>query len=252
MAGDPRPPRGRARRGRRAAFALGLVAATLLAAACEAPPLVEGNVPRSTLSSDFDWDAYALGAGDVVSVVVFGHPELSTPERGERVDLQGSLQLPLVGGVPVADLTTEEARLAVRDRLAEFVVDPSVTLSVVEYGSRRVYVLGQVQAPGEQVLDRPITALQALSRAGGFAAGADREIVALMRSRGAELEVHYFNAATPGVDGLVAVEPGDMIFVRQSGAGKFSEQVLPYLQGSAPVIGTFTNLFLIAEAFGDD
>jgi protein involved in polysaccharide export with SLBB domain len=249
MAGDSIPgvPGGL----RAAWIALSLCAATATGA-CKAPPLVEGNVPASTISSDFDWNAYALGTGDIVSLVVFGHPELSTPERGERIDLQGALTLPLVGAIRVAEMTIEEARLAVRDRIAKYVVDPSVTLSVVEYGSRRVYVFGQVVAPGDQVLDRPVTALQALSRAGGFAPGADRRTVALMRSRGDELEVHYFNAATPGIDGLVAVEPGDMIFVRQSGAGKFSEQILPYLAGASPVIGTFTNLFLITEALGDD
>lgn len=229
-----------------------VVASLALTSGCKAPPLVEGNVPPQTISSEFDWDAYALGTGDVLSVIVFGHPEFSTLERGERVDLSGSINLPLVGAVPVANKTVEEARLSVRDALAEYVNDPAVTLSVVQYGSRSVYVFGQVNAPGAQVLDRPINALQALSLAGGFSNGADRAKIALMRSRGEELEVHYFNAATPGVDGLVAVEPGDFIFVRQSGAGKFSEQILPYLAGAAPVIGTITNLFLVAEALDDE
>ena len=234
-----------------AGAAVPLLALTI-AAGCSAPPLVEGNVPPQTISSEFDWDAYSLGTGDVLSVVVFGHPEFSTLERGERVDLSGAIQLPLIGSIPVADKTVEEARVAVRDALSEYVDEPSVTVSVVQYGSRSVYVFGQVIAPGAQVLDRPINALQALSLAGGFANGADRAKIALMRSRGEELEVHYFNAATPGVDGLVAVEPGDFIFVRQSGAGKFSEQILPYLAGAAPVIGTITNLFLVAEALDDE
>lgn len=244
MAGDKTAP---PRRGGPRAW-LVLAAAV---AGCKAPPLVEGNVPNSTITTELDWDSYALGAGDVVSVVVFRHPEFSTPERGERIDVLGNVSLPLVGAVKIADLTTEEARLALRDRLAEFLVEPAVSVSVVEYGARRVYVFGEVGAPGPYPLDRPLNALQALSLGGGFREGADREKVALMRSDGDRLEVHFFDAATPGLDGLVAVQPGDFLFVRQSGAGTFREQVVPYATTLAPIVGSITNLLVISDALND-
>ena len=220
----------------------------LLAASCSAAPLVEGNVPANSISTNFDWDAYGLGAGDIVAVTVFGHPEFSTPERGERIDLRGNISLPLIGSVKIDGHTTEVAQQTITQAMAEFVVEPSVTVSVVQYGSRQVYLFGQVELPGAYTLDRPVNALQALSLGRGFRPGADRETIALMRTSGSDIEVHYFNAATPNVDGLVAVQPGDYIFVRQSGTGTFREEVLPYLTGAAPVIGSITNLLVISQA----
>ncbi len=235
-------------------FGLGALVASvalLALASCKAPPLARGTVPTATISNEFDWDAYALGAGDVVSVLVFRHPEFSTPERGELVDFQGNVSLPLIGPVAIGELTTEEARAVIRERLAEYLVDPAVSVSVVQYGARRVYVFGQVNEPGAYALDRPINALQALSLGGGFREGADRAVVALLRAAGDELEVHYFDGATPGVDGLVAVRPGDFLFVRQTGAGTFREQVLPYVQGLTPIVGSLASLLVVGEALDD-
>ena len=223
----------------------------LLVASCRAAPLVEGNVPTSTISTELDWDAYSLGSGDVIAVTVFNHPEFSTPERGERVDLRGNISLPLIGPISLDGQTTESARQVVTEALSEYLVEPSVNVSVIEYGSRRVYIFGQVDQPGSYALDRPLNALQALTRSGGFRIDADRETVALMRASGSDLEVHYFNAATPGVDGLVAVQPGDYIFVRQTGSGTFREQILPYLSGVTPLVGSLTNLLVISDALDD-
>lgn len=237
--------------GRGAAGVAAALAAVLASHGCKAPPLAQGNVPPSTIAAQFDWTAYTLGPGDLLAIAVFRHPEFSTPERGERVDPRGEVTLPLVGAVRVADLTPDEARAAIAERLAAYVVEPSVAVSVIEYGARRVYVFGQVATPGGFPLDRPLNALQALSLGGGFREGADREQVALVRADGDRMEVHVFDAATPGADGLVAVQPGDFIFVRQSGAGTFREQVLPYVQGLAPIVGSVTNLFVVGEALDD-
>jgi len=224
---------------------------TLLITSCQAAPLIESNVQESTISTELDWDAYSLGSGDLIAVTVFNHPEFSTPERGERVDLRGDISLPLVGPINLDGQTTEGARQVITEALSEYLVDPAVSISVVEYGSRRVYIFGQVDEPGSYALDRPLNALQALTRGGGFRIDADREMVALMRASGSELEVHYFNAATPGIDGLVAVQPGDYIFVRQTGSGTFREQILPYLAGVTPLVGSLTNLLVISDALDD-
>lgn len=224
----------------------------LFAVSCSAAPLVQGNVPVNSISTNFDWDAYGLGAGDIIAVNVFGHPEFSTPERGERIDLRGNISIPLIGAVKIDGHTTEAARETITEALGAYIVDASVTVSVVQYGSRQVYLFGQVDLPGAYALDRPINALQALALGRGFRPGADRETVALMRTSGSEIEVHYFNASTPNVDGLVAIQPGDYIFVRQSGTGTFREEVLPYLSGTAPVVGSLTNLLVISEALSDD
>jgi len=239
-------------RRRAPAAALLVCAGAALAAGCKAPPLPEAEVETTTISDVVDWDVYSLGSGDVVRVVVFDHPEFSTPPEGELIDFQGCLSLPLLGPVELGGLTTAAARLRVEERLAEYLRDPAVSLSVVEYGARRVYVLGEVTHAGSYPLDRPMNALQALSLSGGFKPNADRENVALMRTSTGELEVHVFDGATPGRDGMVAIQPDDVLFVRLSGTGSFREAVLPYLQGMTPVIGSLTNLLVIADALEDD
>lgn len=222
--------------------------------ACSAPPLPESTAPpeERTVDAAFGRGELTLGPGDVVRVGVFGHPELSTLEDGARLDFEGQLSLPLVGFVPLDGLTPREAADELRRRFAAFVKEPDVTLNVVSFESRRFHVLGEVAEPGPYVLDRPMTALEAVALAGGPREGADRENACLLRTRDDEfLEVHLFDVATPGAAGLVHVRPGDLLFLRQTGSGRFREQVLPILQGLAPSLSALVNLGLVAEAIDD-
>ncbi len=230
---------------------LGLLLIATSPIACKAPPLVEGTIPPESFSSQVEWDRYSLGPGDVVRVSVFQHPEFSTSDIGQRIDGQGNLSLPLIGPIPIGGLQQEQARALIQQELATYIQEPSANLSVIDYGARRVYVFGQVRDPGSFILDRPINALQALTLAGGFMPGADREQVALMRASSGEFEVAFFNAQTPDTNGLVGVLPDDFLFVRQSGAGRFSDQALPVLQALAPVIGAMTNALVVADALDD-
>jgi protein involved in polysaccharide export with SLBB domain len=213
---------------------------------CKAPPLAQGTVAETTISRMAPSD-FALGPLDRLHVAVFRHPEHSTPDGGAFLDSQGRLDLPLVGPVELAGLTLEEARARITGELARFLREPEVTLSLLEMANRRFYLFGEVANPGVRTLDRPLTALQALSLGGGFRPGADRENVALLRGTKDHLEVYFFDGATPGPDGLVAIQPDDFLFVRLSGAGQFRDQVLPVLQGIAPSLAALTGWVVIAD-----
>jgi polysaccharide export outer membrane protein len=182
-----------------------------------------------------------------VQVTVFGHPESSTPVEGALLDPDGRLDLPLAGPLALGGLTLEEARAAVRADLARFLRDPQVSIGLLESASRRFYLFGEVEECGAHPLDRPLTALQALSLGGGFLPGADREQVCLLRGEKDALEVYFFNGATPGPDGLVAVQPDDLIFVRLSGAGTFRDQVFPIVQSLVPPLAALASLVLIVD-----
>ena len=110
---------------------------------------------------------------DRVHVDVFRHPEHSTPATGALLDTDGRIDLPLVGPVPLAGLTLDEARARITGELERFIQDPQVSFYLLDNASRRFYVFGEVAQPGARLLDRPLTALQALSLAGGFRPGAD-------------------------------------------------------------------------------
>lgn len=233
----------------RLAAALVLLALSTGCSWASPPPLVEGTVESHIAEAGAP--AVLLGPGDRVSVQVFLHPETSTPEEGALLDAEGVLDLPLVGTVALGGLTLPEARAHLAEVFGRYLREPRVALNLLEPGSRRVYVFGEVELPGAYPLDRPLTALQALSLAGGFKPGADREQVALLRGNRTELQVYFFDGATPGTDGLVEVHPDDFLFVRLSGAGTFRDQVLPIVQSFVPPITGLASLVVVANELAE-
>jgi len=154
-----------------------------LAAGCAAPPpAAEAPVPAfkpveksdpAVLPSDAELaelDAsqdftLRLGAGDVLSLQVWGRPELS---GRHTVGPDGAISVPMAGTTNVASLTREDAALRVRQGLERYYTDLNVQVAVEQANSQRVTVLGRVQNPGALNFDHPPTLLEALARAGSL------------------------------------------------------------------------------------
>ena len=218
-----------------------------LAAGCKAPPLPRSTTGVETVHSGAPRTPLPLGPNDVLHLVVPQRPEF-TSENGYRVTPAGSILVPIVGAVPVGGKTLEQAKETLEAALAEYVREPAVGLSVIEYGARRVYVLGEVARPGAVTLDRHLTALEVLALAEGLKEGANREHVALLRRHGPdEVEVHFFNAETPGRKAMVTVLPDDVLFVPRSGAGVFRDDTLPILQGIGFTTGQVAAVAVAAD-----
>jgi polysaccharide biosynthesis/export protein len=110
---------------------------------------------------------YHLGAGDVITVEIWGYPELSGKHL---VGPDGKITLPLVGPILVSELSREQAAKAITNKLTPFYVDLSTTVRVENYASNRILVLGRVSHPGEISFGMTSpTLLEAISKAGGFA-----------------------------------------------------------------------------------
>ncbi len=125
----------------------------------------------------FNLPALKLGAGDLIAVSVYDAPELT---RTVRVDPDGSIHLPLLTeGVQAAGMMPRELESAVADALKseEILVDPVVKISVVEYHSRPISVMGAVRKPVTFQADGTVTLLDALSRAEGLTEDAGTEIL---------------------------------------------------------------------------
>ena len=121
--------------------------------------------------------ALKLHAGDLVAVSVYDAPELT---RTVRVDPDGTIRLPLLAeGVKAAGLMPRELEAGLTDALKseEILVDPVVKITVVEYHSRPISVMGAVRKPVTFQADGVVTLLDALSRAEGFADDAGPEIL---------------------------------------------------------------------------
>ncbi len=196
---------------------------------CTSPPDPVSNSESRTFSFDAAPQALTLGAGDVLSVRVLAHPDLSSGPEHVRVDAQGFLHLPLVGSVQVQGLLVGELRGRLNELYQEYLQITDISVNLVENHSQRFYLLGHVKSPGAKPLDRSLTALEAASAGGHFLRGADRAHVFLLRPQEDGLESHLFNLQQPGPEALVRVHSGDVIFIRQTGVDDFQEDWLPIL-----------------------
>jgi polysaccharide biosynthesis/export protein len=107
-----------------------------------------------------------LGPGDSVSIRVYGQPEADSATVGD----DGAINVPLVGNLQVAGLSTVEAATRVEKALKDggYFVDPHVTIIVTEAGSRQVSVIGEVQRVGRYPINPRTTILDLLTQAGGM------------------------------------------------------------------------------------
>lgn len=123
---------------------------------------------------------YTIGPGDILKIAVWGHEDLS---REYPVTRDGYVPFPLVGQVPAVGLTTTQLARSLRDKLEkDYLVNPQVMVSVKEFLSRKVSVLGEAVKPGLFYLTGPTTLLEVLSKAGGLSKSAGKEVV-LVRSQ---------------------------------------------------------------------
>ncbi|WP_312283839.1 polysaccharide biosynthesis/export family protein [Candidatus Igneacidithiobacillus taiwanensis] len=119
---------------------------------------------------------YHLGAGDVISVSVYLHPDLSIPSpmtastglAGAIVTNDGNIQLPLLGLVHVAGMTTAQLKAHLTQLYAQYVIDPKVTVQLQVAHSIRYYLLGEFTKPGLVYSDRPLDLLEAMALGGSM------------------------------------------------------------------------------------
>lgn len=168
------------------ALRLGLLLPLL--AGCAAPPKTGSAltpVPKGSLAAEIPVakpdlrTEYRLGPDDLVRVDVFQVEGLS---RKVRVNSSGDIALPLIGGVPVAGLSAQEAEDLIKKRLGErYLQDPQVSVAVEEFTSQRVVVDGAVVKPGVYPLTGRMTLLQLFALADGPAEIADIHKVRVFR-----------------------------------------------------------------------
>jgi polysaccharide export outer membrane protein len=122
--------------------------------------------------------AYVIGPEDALEISVWKEDQLKSTTL---VRPDGGISFPLAGDLLVAGRTAAQVRDELVKRLARFVADPEVTVSVVRVSSYRIYVIGRVNRPGDIAVGRNIDVLQALSLAGGMTPFASEEGIQIIR-----------------------------------------------------------------------
>lgn len=116
-----------------------------------------------------------LGAGDVLRITVYDHPDLS---QEVTIESQGSFQYPLIGRVQAAGLAVHQVESLLTQRLADgYLRSPQVAVTATQRKSQQVFVIGAVKTPGVYPLQRPTVLLEILSAAGGPTSEAGFEVV---------------------------------------------------------------------------
>jgi len=118
---------------------------------------------------------YTVGAQDVLTVTVYDQPDLSGKFK---VEADGAFTFPLVGRVPAAGQTLHTIEAELTKRLSDgYLKNPQVTVAVESYQSQRIFILGEVRAPGSYTLSGDMTLIEALSRAGSTTPAASDQIL---------------------------------------------------------------------------
>lgn len=156
---------------------------------------------------------FRIGPGDVLDVNVWDNVHLSkvVPVRPD-----GMISLPLVGDVRAAGKTAQEMRDHLVTELRRFIDAPTVTVTVTEINSYKVFVQGAVTHPGAYPVTGASTITHAISLAGGFTEFADKGGIIILRTKPAggtdKMKVNYSRILS-GKDPDVRILPGDTIVV---------------------------------------
>ena len=176
---------------------------------------------------------YLVGAGDVLNITVWDHPELTIPQSGQRsaseagnvVHKDGAIFYPYVGKVPVVGRHVTEIREDITRGLGRYIKEPQVDVSVAAFRSQRAFVSGAVMEPSTvPVTNGPTTLLDALNACGGMAPDADWRSVTLTSTRGGELVKETLDLSALYQRGVLSqnrlLGPNDVLHVPRNDALK--------------------------------
>lgn len=160
-----------------------------------------------------------IGPGDVLNIQVFDTPELSI--EAARVSQGGQVTLPVLGIVDIAGLNAIEAAQRIENELRTrgIMVDPHVTVSVVEYSTQGATLLGEVRGPGVYPTFGGRRLLDMIALAGGLAPSAGKLVTIAHRSdpQHPEMIILVPNAQSLGAQSNPIILPGDTVMVGKAG-----------------------------------
>src|SRR5690606_31946567 len=161
-------------------------------------------------------ESTTVGPGDVFRMQIVGEKDL--PDEFQ-VASDGSVELPYLHRLEVAGLEPQEIARLIRTELMakQILTDPSVIVTIEEFSSKRITLLGQVQKPGSFPLSPGLTLVQAVSLAGGFTSIANTERVTLTRKqKDGAITVHLnLDEITSGRSPDIPLQAGDRIYVQE-------------------------------------
>jgi polysaccharide export outer membrane protein len=178
-----------------------------------APSTPESKTPAKAPKSDAGAAVsanYKIGPADVLKILVWSEDKFSGLFT---VDQDGKFTYPLIGEITAGGLTAADVEQSVSKALTKYVVKPLVTVTIQDVQSKKYYLNGQVNHPGEYLLAVPTTVLQALSKAGGLQDFANQKKIYILRGS-TKIPFNYKEVSQgKHMEQNILLEPGDQVFV---------------------------------------
>jgi len=181
---------------------------------CSLPTRAADSLPQPTTTGG-GATTYALSPNDLILIKVYRNDDLETKLR---IESDGTSTFPLLGTIKLGGKTVEEAMVYIRDLLGkDYLVNPQVTITVLEYAKRRFSVLGQVQKPGAYEIpsEESVKLLEAIAMAGGFTRLANTTKITVTRQIGEKKANFVLDAKAMAKDAEFILQPDDTIMVPQ-------------------------------------
>lgn len=197
--------------------------------------------------------SYVLRPNDIIRLDVYEEPDLS---GAVRILKSGHASFPLIGSIDINGLTVNAVATKIHDLYAkDYLVDPKLTLTVQEYTTDFIWVIGAVRNAGQIAI--PLTGnidlAAAMATAGGLSETADANSILLVRNSGAT-STHTMSSIVSGSSGRIKMQADDRIIVNQSAYVGKSVTVLGRVarQGLIPfpVNGQLTLITAVSQAGG--
>ncbi len=159
-----------------------------------------------------DNNAYIIGPEDILNIFVWKEESLT---KSVPVRMDGKISLPLTDDIQAAGLTPLQLKDVITNRLKNFIDNPTVSVTVLEANSYKVYVTGQVKNPGVFRLRSETSFLQLIVMTGGFTDWADQKHITIIRSEnGTEKRITLnYKKIIEGEQPDLAIKRGDKVIV---------------------------------------
>jgi len=180
-------------------------------------------------ASDFgadDWaaESYIIEMGDVLEISVW---QIDNLQREVVVRPDGKISFPLIGDVLAQGKTIEEVREEISEKIKLYIKVPQVSVNIIEFGGKKVVILGEVRSRGVIRFNSPTSIIEAVGLAGGFVSTANKDRIFVIRDFHKEVpKIIMVNANEILKKGdlrqNVFVRTGDIIYVHKSFVANFN------------------------------
>jgi polysaccharide export outer membrane protein len=213
--------------------------------ATAAPPQSVSRAPAAD-STDLVRSTYILGPEDQISIHAVDTEEIS--DKPVRIDTEGDIRLPMLGKIHAAGLTADQVAARIAEGLKEFIQKPDVTVSILDFRSQTISILGCIRTPGIHALQGRKTLVDVITMAGGVSddAGWTVKITRPIESgripveKAADDPTGKFSVAEINLDGIMdATNPSENIVVHPRDIITIPRGRMIYILGQVQRTGGF-------------